>query len=92
MHTVISRICNIDLLEENWIQLTLPTHLGDIGIKYREDIALPAFISKSAMHQLTSQITCRSHSDDSTLLTSALTTFSALHPEDAQNFFTTSPL
>ena len=94
IRSAISRICNIDLLEENWTQATLPIRLGGIGIRRMQDIALPAFISSmSATQELVSQITCRSHSDDSTLLASALTTFSPLlRTEDAQNFSATSPL
>lgn len=94
IRTAISSICNIDLPEESWIQASLPTRLGGIGIRRTEDVALPAFISSmSATQELVGQITSRSNDDGPTLLAPALTAFiDLIRPQDAQDFSAESPL
>ena len=40
-------ITNVDFSEESWIQATLPTRAGGLGIRKSSDIALPCFISSA---------------------------------------------
>ena len=42
-----SLITNVDFSEESWIQATLPTRAGGLGIRKSSDIALPCFISSA---------------------------------------------
>ena len=42
MHAAIMRTCNISLSNDNWIQASLLTLLGGIGVRHMEDVALPA--------------------------------------------------
>ncbi|KAG0715538.1 Retrotransposable element SLACS protein [Chionoecetes opilio] len=81
MRSAISLTCNIALTDKSWIQASLPTRLGGIGVRRMEDVALPAYISSlSATRDLIRLINGRAGDDGSAQLAPALTAFSDLYP------------
>ena len=43
-HTL-KAICNVDLSDVIWKQVTLPVSSGGLGVRLAKDVALPAFLS-----------------------------------------------
>src|SRR5678815_4500350 len=44
----LSRILNLPLTEEAWLQATLPIKVGGLGIRSVSQLALPAFLASAA--------------------------------------------
>ena len=45
LYESIQSICNINLDSATWLQATLPTSKGGLGIRRASDVALPAFLA-----------------------------------------------
>jgi len=45
LREAVSKVTNVALSDEAWLQATLPVELGGLGVRRAGDIALPAFVS-----------------------------------------------
>ena len=48
LRTALSKVCNIALDEEQWLQASLPVRLGGLGIRRVSSLALSAFLASAA--------------------------------------------